>query len=232
MLFDFVAQYRHKDTHQRANQVKEAIGEIDERRDAEDGSLRHTARIPRDQYRGHRHSVFRGAAQEPALVSILPVDFFKHVSCQDDGDVLVCRTYIQGNAGEDGGGYHAYAPLHEADEDGRERPQHAAGRHRAAKAHGADDEPDGIHHACHAAGGDERVEGFVARLDLRAAVEGHEQALEHRPGVRDVHPGYLAEQFGLEDNRADTGQECRCEERDNGRYPLRNQDARRDGDNH
>ena len=135
-----------KDTHERADKVKEAIGEVGEGGYAEDGGLGHAAGVPGDEYGGYRDGIFGRAAQETALVAIAAVDVLEHVAREDDRDVLVGRGDVEEEARGYGGGNHAGAIVGEAGEQSGDAFNHTACCHGATKAHSTDDEPNGVHH--------------------------------------------------------------------------------------
>ena len=86
---------------------------------------------------------------------------------------MIGRDDVEEKARANGGGDHADTPFHETQEDGGQALQHTAGGHGSSKAHGADDQPNRIHHTGHTSGSDQVVQGGIAGLDLRTAIEGH-----------------------------------------------------------
>ncbi len=85
----------HEERHQGAEDVKEAIRQIGDGGHAEDGALRHAARVPRHKDAGDGGGVLAGATQQPRLVALLLIDILKHVGRQHDADELVARGDIQ-----------------------------------------------------------------------------------------------------------------------------------------
>ena len=214
----------YEDAHQGADEVEEAVGQVGQRGHAEDGGLRHAARVPGDEGRGDGDGVLGGAAQQAGLVALLAVDAAEHVARQDDADVLVGGGQVEEEARCHGGCHQAEGVLHETHEDRRDAAQHAAGRHGAAEAHGAEDEPDGVHHARHAAGGHQLGQHGVARLQAGTAVDAHQGAFEEAAAV-----GNFAQQVGLEDEGEEDGQQGGQEQGDDRGHLAGNEDAGDDG---
>lgn len=150
-LHYLIASGGHQNTHQRADEIEEAERQVGQCGYTQDGGLRQAARVPGNQDGGDGDRIFGGAAQQAAFVALPLVDVAEHVAQQDDADVLVGRGNVQEEAREDRRGYGADTILDETHAYGRDAAQHAAGRHGAAEAHGAEDEPHGVHHARHAA---------------------------------------------------------------------------------
>ena len=95
----------------------------------------------------------------------MPIYIFIHVGIEDDRDKLVARGDIEEDACADGRRHEADTTADETDDDARDAVDHAAGHHRCPKAHGTEDQPDGVEHARHTTGGNEFVERGIARLD-------------------------------------------------------------------
>ena len=93
--YNLIACPCNKDTHERTDKVKEAIGEVGEGGYAEDGGLGHTAGVPRDEHGGYSDGIFGSTAQETALVAASVVDVLEHIASEDDGYVLVGSGNIE-----------------------------------------------------------------------------------------------------------------------------------------
>ena len=79
---------RHKNTHQGADIVEEAIREIDKGRYAQYGRLSHTTTIPRDEWWSYGYRIFNRTSQQTGIISIFLINILKHIARQDDGDIL------------------------------------------------------------------------------------------------------------------------------------------------
>ncbi len=175
---NLVADGHDEDAHERTDEVEEAVRQVSQRRHVQHGGLGHTAGIPGDEYGGNRRGVFGGTAQHAAVVSVLAVHILEHVAGKDDGHVLVGYHEVQEYARNGGGSDHAETLLHETFEHVGEALQHLACLHHASEAHGTDNQPDGVHHAAHPTGHHQVVQGLVARINVGAAVVGHEKTFE------------------------------------------------------
>lgn len=63
MLDDFISCPRYKYTHQRTDEVEEAVGQIGQCGYTENGGLCHAAGIPRDKYGSDGYGIFGRTAQ-------------------------------------------------------------------------------------------------------------------------------------------------------------------------
>lgn len=177
---NLVAEGRYGDAHQRRENVEETEGEVHEGWHAEHGALRHAAGVPRHEHGGDGHGVLGGAAEQPPLVALTVVDVAEHVARQQYAQVLVGDGDVEHETRGGGAAHERRAPLDEVDEQSCDAAHHACSRHGAAEAHGADNEPDGGHHAAHAACGHEVGEHGAVGVDSRLAVEAHHRRLEER----------------------------------------------------
>ena len=164
--------------------------------------MHHATAVPGDEHGGDGYGIFYGAAEELAVVALLFIHILEHVPRQDDGDVLLGGNDIEQDAGEDGGGYQTDAAPDEFQKIVGDAGEHTGGLHGSPEAHGAHGEPDGVHHAVHAVGGDQSVEEFMAGAEVGIAIEHDEQAFEEVASF-----GYLRQQMGLEEEGAKAGYE-------------------------
>lgn len=65
---------------------------------------------------------------------------------------------LKKKSGGDGGAYSTFRFTDETDENVGNATDHTACRHDTTETHGAYNEPNGIHHASHSPGGDERID--------------------------------------------------------------------------
>ena len=177
-----------------------------------------------DKRKKKNYGIFRVTAKQPAFVAFLCVNVAEHVSGEDNADVLVCRGKVQEQSGTYGGCYHAGCILHEADEQGSDASQHAACRHGSTETHGADDEPDGIHHTCHTSCGNQFCQHVTVSLQTGTAIECHHYPFEHIPTFR-----YLIQLSRLEDEGEYPCQQSGEKECDDGRHSPGNQHSRNHG---
>ena len=166
-----IVECRHYHAHQRRQQVEEAIRQVREGRHAKHGALRHAASVPGHQHGGYGNGVLGGSAEQSALIALIVVHVAKHVAREQDTQVLVGDGHIEHQARGGGASPERGAALYEMDKQSGNAAHHARGRHGSAEAHGADDEPDGVHHAAHAACGDERCEHVAVGVERGASTQ-------------------------------------------------------------
>ena len=104
-------------------------------------------------------------------------------------------------------------------EQTRDAAHHACRCHGAAKAHGADDEPDGRHHAAHASCGHQVGEHSAVGVDGGAAIEAYHRCLKQRRVD-------VAEHTFLKHQSCNHRHESREEEGYNGRRATCNEHTR------
>ena len=138
----------------------------------------HTTTIPRDEHRGDCYGIFYRTTEKFAVVSLFFIHFLEHIPRQDDGDVLLGGDDVEQDAGEDGGGYQTDAAPDEFQKIVGDAGEHTGGLHGSPETHGAHGEPNGVHHAVHAVGGDQSVKEFMAGAKVGIAIEHDEQAFE------------------------------------------------------
>ena len=76
------------------------------------------------------------------------------VQMYKDGFYLFRRAVFHGLTGQDGRGDQAGTASHEMQEDTCDAFQHAASGHGPAETHGANDQPNRVHHPGHSPGRD------------------------------------------------------------------------------
>ena len=96
-----VAYHGHGDTHQRAEDIEEAIWQICDGRHAQDGSLCHAAAAPRIERRGDSRRVLHRTSQQAALISAFRINVLVDVGREDDGKILVRNHAVQDDACSD-----------------------------------------------------------------------------------------------------------------------------------
>ena len=79
---------------------------------------------------------------------------------------MVGRTSVEKKSGGDGGAYSTFRFTDETDENVGNATDHTACRHDTTETHGAYNEPNGIHHASHSPGGDERIDFVCEKLNV------------------------------------------------------------------
>ena len=225
-LHNFISDGCNQDAHQRADNVEKAIGKVRQRRYVQYRRLRHSTGIPGYQRRSDGDGIFRCAAQQPVLISFFLINVAEHISGKDDTDILVGSGEIEKQSRTNGGGHHTHPAFHEAYEDGCNAAQHAACRHCAAETHGTKYQPDRIHHARHATGGDKVGQHRVSRVQAGASVECHHYAFKYI-----AHSGNFPKLFWMEDDSAYPCQQSREEQGDDGRSLPCNKYSGHYGDN-
>ena len=116
-MSDLITGSGYANGHERADQIKDAIGKIGPCGDTQYRGLGHAAGRPGNQDGGHRNSIFGGTAQLSALKTSFLINLLKHLTVQDDGDELIRGAQIQRKTGDHRGGHHAGAASHEAQEE-------------------------------------------------------------------------------------------------------------------
>lgn len=139
-------------------------GQIHNGGNTKDSSLCHTACIPGYQWRSDCNRIFRRAAQQFAFITVCTIDVFKHITRQDNGYILICCSKIQEQARCNCGRHHSYPLFRKTYKYRSDTAEHSSGCHRPSETHGADNQPDGIHHTRHSASGYQfvyfRITGF------------------------------------------------------------------------
>ena len=101
-------------------------------------------------------------ALETALNALTArVDVLEDATSKHNADVLVGGSDVEEQSRCYGRGYQTDASTDEADKHIGNALQHACCFHGTTKAHGADDEPNGVEHAAHAACSNEFGQQFV-----------------------------------------------------------------------
>ena len=226
---DFKSDGGHQDGHEGADEVEDAIGQVGDGGHAEHGGLGHTAGVPRHEHGDDGGGVFYAAAQQTTFQSALVVKVAEEVAGEDDGDVLVAGGQVEEQAGAHGGADYADGAAGHADKDLGDGREHAAAVHHTAKAHGADDEPDGIHHTAHAARSHKVIEQGVAGLDGGMGGGGQHDALERLHGIEAVGAYQLAQDVGLGHGQGDGGHQGGGKEGDDGGQTARDEQAGDEG---
>ena len=94
-----IADGSNEDAHQRAEDIEETIGQIGERGNAQYRGLRHAAGVPRHEDGSDGNGIFRRATQQAALVTLTVIDILKHISRQQDTQILICHRKIHHHSG-------------------------------------------------------------------------------------------------------------------------------------
>ena len=91
----YEAQNSYQTTHQRTDDVEEAEGEIDQCRDAENRTLRHTAGCPWNQYACYGSTILCTPAQEFWTVASFSIFILVDRCIHDDAQKLVAHNEIE-----------------------------------------------------------------------------------------------------------------------------------------
>ena len=175
----------------------------------------HAAGVPRYEHRGDGHRVFYGAAEQSAFEPAVVIQFLKQVAGENNRQVLVGSTGVEEETRCDSRADGTLGFVDKPHEEVGNAANHLAGRHHSAETHGADDEPDGIHHAPHTSGGYQCIDfGLSGRQRGAPEYRGH-QGLEAGGKVERIARDDLQQNVRLENQDADGGDDRRDEERDN-----------------
>ena len=94
-LFDFPAESRHAQRHQRTDDIEDTVRHVDERRDAQHRGLRHAARVPRHEHRTDRRRILDRAAQQTGFQPPFGIEFPEQTARKDDRDILVGGAEVE-----------------------------------------------------------------------------------------------------------------------------------------
>ena len=200
-------EYRHEAAHDRADDIEEAERQIDEGRNAQDGALRHTAGGPRHEYRGYRGAIFRASTQQLGLVATCRILLLVDAGVHDDAEELVAHHEIEEHARCHGAANQRYGAVDALEEYLGDGMEHAARHHARTETHGAEDEPDGVEHTCHASGSYQLVDALQSAVYLGIGVAGGHDALEEALGGNLGLASYLHQHLRLKDEGADASGE-------------------------
>ena len=89
---------------------------------------------------------------------------------------MVAEADVAKHAGQNSGGNQAETTPDELHDEFRDAGNHATAHHDAAKTHGADNQPNGVHHATHAARCDKLGEHRAGSAYLCASIATDENA--------------------------------------------------------
>ena len=169
---------RYQATHQWADDIEEAEGQIYQCRDAEHSALCHTAGSPRHEYGGDRGRIFRATAQQLWSIATCRIFLLVNGGIHDDAEELVAHHQVEQYARCHGGANERHGAVDALQENVGDGVEHVARHHARAETHGAKDEPDGIEHTCHASCGNQVVDGGKACIHLRLGVTSNHDSLE------------------------------------------------------
>ena len=104
-MLNFPADGGNEHRHQRAQVIKEAIGQIGQSGYTQHRCLRHATRVPGHKNRCDRGRILGGSTQQPGFETLLTIHVTEHIGSQHDADELIASGDIQENAGAYGAGH-------------------------------------------------------------------------------------------------------------------------------
>lgn len=174
----FVSDGCHQYRHHGRYEIEQAIRKILDCGDLQHRCLGHSAGVPWNKHGDHRCTVLYRTAEQPALVSPVPVQFFVQARCEDNGQILVASYHIGENAGTYCRTYYADTPADIPCEQFGKTLKHSAPNKRPSESDRAENKENRIEHSRHAPCRNKFVQGCIPCIHGSLVIIRKEKALE------------------------------------------------------